>query len=239
MTKAELLALPYGDGVSSAPLPKSSLLALSYTGSSAPAKGLVASEYAKLHAEHGEEFHLWEAVQSKDAPNRSGNVYTELNLSGEKALFYQSKTAVEDERFGLIQTGTSMFSVLPSVVEVMEKSKVLRVAQSRRGAAQITASGTGFDALPQRFVAAIESVTDESGAALALAFAVQSATGVNDSDAGGIAWLGAAPAEGTRLTVKYRYRPLFVCLGEMIHGQPIGADGERLPQNVVLAMERG
>jgi hypothetical protein len=205
--------------------------------------GLLASDYAEMHLEHGEAFRYWEATPLADATaesNEDGNLYHEVELGGNgHGRFYSTKREITTKDFGVLPIGSTMFGCLPSVVEVTPGSRILRVAQAWRRSFTVRRGSTDVDTLPERFIVSIESVTFEDGSVAGPAdYEPVSANSPNDNDKGGIRWLASAPIAGTPYTVKCRFYPLFACLGEMVQGEPLGADGERLPQRILLKKER-
>lgn len=244
MLSAEKLnALPCGDQEAGVNRIKSAaeLNALPY-GTAPFAAGLTAADYAKQHGEHGESFRYFDALPLPDATaasNKDGLVFTEVTLGGnQKGRFRQTTREVFDAEYGLIPKGSTMFSVLPSVVEFRHDARVVRTAQRWRGVTTLRRGLTDTDPLSERFVKAIEQVyVNGVSVSLANVQAVSAAT-LADNDQGGIKWLSNAPAAGTEYAVTFRYNPLFVCLTESIQGEPIGADGARLPQRILLKKER-
>jgi len=238
---SDVLALPYGETrPTGAPYDVEEILALDYSGNVPASQGLTSDDYRRQYAAHGETFRVWEAAPVTGGSNKSGLLFTEIELDDTaRGYFYQTRREIEIEEFGLIPRGSTAFSVLPDVVELGENFRLLRTAQEWKGRAQITRGSGSTDSLPERFVTAITQVL-LSGGSEAAADDVEavSADSPDDDDLGGIQWLGNAPAAGTVYTVRFRYHPLFVCLGELIQGEPIGADGERLPQRVLLKKER-
>jgi len=241
-TAAELNARPWGDQVTQSDPQDAETLNAGEYGPNPFSIGLTAPDYAINHLNHGEAFRYWDATPLPDASeesNSDGLVFTEVALGGNgHGYFHQTERAVMLEGWGLIPKGSTMFSVLPSVVEFRKDARVLRTAQRWRGVANINRGTGDTDALPERFVSLIQKVT-VNGSSVALSHVVAvSAGSPNDTDRGGIKWLSNAPTAGTPYTVEFKYHPLFVCLLESLQGEPIGADGERLPQRVLLQKDR-
>lgn len=206
-------------------------------------QGLTAADFAAQHEAHGETFRYWEATPQADATddsNADGNLFVEVELSGNgHGYFHTTKKEVVSEQFGLVPRGSSMMSCLPGVVELTPGGRMARTGQVWAQNVVITRGAGDTDPLPQRFVQRIWGVTLADGmVADAADYEAVSADSPNDNDKGGIRWLDNAPAAGTRYTVKMGYHPLYAVQGELIQGEPNGADGQRLPQRILLKKER-
>jgi hypothetical protein len=204
------------------------------------AQGLTAEDFAARHQEHGEPFRYWHALEKKGA-NKNGKSYEEAVLGGSaRGLFHSTRQEIETADFGRLPVGSTQFSCLPEVVEITAGGRLLRSAgqQARIGRATITRGSGAIDVLPHRFVSEIVRVVWGEATVATELYEAASAASPDDADRGGIRWLGGAPAAGAVLLVEYRYQPFYLCLGDGMQSEPIGADGALLPQRVLLREEK-
>jgi hypothetical protein len=208
------------------------------------AAGLQAADYRVLHAEYGESFRFWHAV-NLPGTNRSGLTYQEVTLGSiAKARFHSGERDQKDAEFGRLPAGQTLISCLREVTEIVAGDKLVRTSPRlvRTQSASVvrdSARGAGaFDALPHRFVAGVLSVKVDGVRVETSRYRMVPATGPGDAQKGGIEWLSDPPVAGTRLFVEYRYHPYYLCLGEGMRSAPIGRDGEMLPQRVLLREEK-
>lgn len=141
--------------------------------------------------------------------DQQGMVYIEQALDPLfKALFSQTRQALVDPQFGLIEVNSLRISVLPDELPLARLDRVILI-ERQLTARPVLVRGTGMalDALTNTPVVAVQSIQQDT---------TTYAPGVDwQLNGNSIEWLpgGQAPAAGSRYRVEHTYQPTYSFLG--------------------------
>jgi hypothetical protein len=214
------------------------LAALPYGGPSAFAKGLTAEDYRREYREHGHRLRWWRnypAPPGAVGPNGeqrevNGRIYVEQNLpSTVRCLSYRTERQLNDENFGVIETGATAIAVLPDEVWLRPYDRVAfpdvfwpHCECPQRGGG----ASDSFALWPVRSIAEIRRAAN--GALInPNAYAIS-------ADKKHIEWQSGAISEGEFYLVEYFYEPRFEFQVQEQSVMQIGSDGKYLPQRGTL-----
>lgn len=219
----ELLALPYGDPVSGAPLSVGELAALSGAGNPFSG-GLTLEDFRVQVRRHGERVRWFHAVETALGPggetqSRGGVTYIEQPLDGDVRVFlYQNSRDVAVEQFGLLARGSTMISFVSEEIDPIRDDRFIAVDRTLTSRQTLTPSGGATDALNHKYAVSVSAMWAPGAKINPTLYGVEN---------GLLTWNGAPPTG--EVTLIYRYRPVYEWQGKDAHQAPLGSDAKRLP----------
>jgi hypothetical protein len=205
-------------------------------------KGMIADDYRKEYAKHGERVRWWKGYTAEDGivgPNgetvgRSGHLHIEQKLAPEvRAIFTQTKREILDTQFGTLPKGSTQISVIPDEIFAARGDWFLAEDKEQIGRYWVEPTGDITD-IPFRFVKRIIAAYTEDGPLSEASYEVSAHSSIRYGNA--VSWLQGVPA--TPVAIEVVYAPLFIFLDVSDRLPFRGPDDKFLPQIGVLTQER-